>query len=204
MKAEPALVWPDYTRDEAQKAWCLKHLRSAELAISLCRTRRAVVQAGGNIGLWPRRYARDFERVYTFEPEPASRAVLVQNVAHLPEVIVRPEALGSEPGVCGIKPRSLGSHTVVEGDAVAVIALDSLGLTDVDLLQLDIEGYEVRALRGALDTIRRSRPVIQVEMRGFTEKYGDSDAALVALLKAEGYREHARVPGSDVVFIHAA
>lgn len=197
----PGFCWPEGTR-ESQKEHALAHVRSAELAIGLCKRRRTAIQAGGNVGLWPARFAESFERVLTFEPEPVSRACLAQNVAAFANVTVRAEALGDTPGACGIDRRSLGSHNVVDGASVAIVTIDSLELVDVDLLQLDIEGYELRALRGGAETIRRCRPVIQVELRGFTEKYGDSDAGLIEFLVGLGYREKARVPGSDVVFAH--
>lgn len=195
------MKWPADTR-ESQKDHALNHVRSAELAISLCKQHRTAIQAGGNVGLWPMRMARSFELVLTFEPEPVSRAVLAENVATLTNVSVRAEALGESHGACGISRRSLGSHNVTDGASVDIITIDSLGLYDVDLIQLDIEGYELRALRGAVETIRRCRPVIQVELRGFTAKYGDSDEALIAFLAELGYREKARVPGADVVFVH--
>ena len=197
------MKWPEGTRD-SQKEHALHHLGSAELAISLCRKHRVAIQAGGNVGLWPMRMARSFQRVITFEPEPVSRQCLSENVADFANVEVRGEALGESSGRCGIARRSLGSHNITDGEDCEVLALDSLGLIDVDLLQLDIEGYELRALRGAEATIRASHPVIQVELRGFTEKYGDSDAGLIAFLAGLGYRERAKVQGSDVVFVHGA
>lgn len=41
--------------------------------------------------------------------------------------------------------------------------IDSLGLTRLDFLKLDIEGMEPKALRGARDTVKRCKPVIQAE-----------------------------------------
>lgn len=200
MIAHEGLWWPD----DCGETWrhALQHLSSIEDAIRRCRQRRLAVQAGGNIGLWPRRLAVDFARVITFEPEPVSRACLVANVpAH---VEVRGEALGAAAGVCAVKRRGLGSHRVLDGNGVTVIALDDLGLTDVDLFQLDVEGYEHHALIGARQTIARCRPVIQVELRGFTAKYGTTDDAIRQELNAVGYREVSRQSGSDIVFQVAA
>jgi hypothetical protein len=46
---------------------------------------------------------------------------------------------------------------------VPMITVDSLGLDDIDLMQLDLEGYEYDALVGAKETIERNKPVIIVE-----------------------------------------
>jgi FkbM family methyltransferase len=194
------LQWPDDVGEKWRHSF--RHVTSIEWAIARCKTRRVAVQAGGNIGLWPRRLAQSFERVITFEPEPISRACLRRNVPA--NVDVRHEALGQSAGSCAIERRSLGSHRVIDGSAVWVLALDALRLTDVDLIQLDIEGYEWHALMGATDTIQRCRPVIQVELRDFTTAYGASDAAVRALLASFGYVEVSAQPGNDFVFEVAA
>lgn len=188
--------WPD----DVGESWrhSLRHVGSIEWAIAHCRLTRTAVQAGGNIGLWPRRLAQDFARVITFEPEPRSRACLLMNVPE--NVIVLPMALGASPGVCSIDARGLGSHSVTPGDDIEVTTVDALGLHDVDLLQLDIEGYECQALRGAYETLQRCRPLVQVELRSFTERYGDTDDDLRQLLKELGYVQVAKQPGSDFVF----
>ncbi|WIA40189.1 hypothetical protein OEZ86_013579 [Tetradesmus obliquus] len=49
------------------------------------------------------------------------------------------------------------------GHAQPAIALDSLGLTDVSVLQVDIQGAEKAMFYGAQETIKRSLPVIAYE-----------------------------------------
>jgi hypothetical protein len=62
-----------------------------------------------------------------------------------------------------------------------------MGLVDVDFIQLDIEGFELRALKGAAETITRSHPVIMVEQKGLGERIGDTDTEVVAWLERMGY-----------------
>lgn len=201
MIAVHGLWWPNGTRD-SQWRHALKHLRSIEWALAHCAQTRTAVQAGGNIGLWPRRLAQVFDRVITFEPDAISRACLLRNVP--PSVEVRPEALGEAIGWCGLMRQSLGSHCVTRGHAIAVTTLDALALTDLDFLQLDIEGYEWHALMGGRETVARCQPLIQVELRHLTAQYGQSDVAVRELLESWGYREVAQQPGNDVVFEVAA
>jgi FkbM family methyltransferase len=190
------LYWPD---DVAGK-WkhSLKHVKSVEWAMAACRQHRTAVQAGGNIGIWPRRMAEVFDRVYTFEPEPISRACLERNV--FKNVTVSAAALGAMNGRCSIERKSLGSHCVTEGSDVPMVTLDSYELQDLDLLQLDVEGYEWHALMGAVATIIRCHPLIQVELRGFTQQYGHSDTAVRKLLASLGYQVVTEQPGNDFVF----
>lgn len=195
------IVWPEGTR-QSQKEHSIKHVQSINFALTLCTRKRTVIQAGGNIGLWPIRMAECFDRVITFEPEPISHSCLVQNTLYISNIEVRNEALGIVLGKGGISRKSLGSHKMIDGDYVNIIPIDHLDLSDVDLIQLDVEGYELLILKGALETIRRSHPIIQVELRDFTEQYAGSNEELIGLLKSEGYVEAGKVPGSDVVFKH--
>lgn len=49
------------------------------------------------------------------------------------------------------------------GESVAIIALDDMGLTRLDLLKLDIEGMEIPALRGAKNLITAHQPWCWIE-----------------------------------------
>lgn len=197
MKKIVNIWWPDDVGERWRHS--MKHVGSLEFALSRCKRKRTAVQAGGNIGLWPRRMAQaGFDRVITFEPDDVSRACLERNVPD--EVIVRPQALGAVPGRCAIDHKSLGSHRVVAGDDVEVVTVDGLELDDLDLLQLDLEGYEWHALAGAQATLDRCRPLVQVELRNFTSKYGMADADVHSILKKHGYRQVSAQPGNDFVF----
>lgn len=195
-----ALWWPDTVGDTWKHS--VAHLQSIEWGIAHALQHRTAVQAGGNIGLWPRRLAASFQRVITFEPDAISRECLRANVPA--SVDVRDEVLGDQSGMCDVKHRGLGSHRVVDGDRLTITTIDALGLTDLDYLQLDVEGYEWHALQGAMETIARCRPLIQVELRDHTTKYGRSDDQVRACLASWGYRQASEQPGSDVVFRWAA
>ncbi len=201
MKQIQGLWWPD---DIGEKwRYSVDHVRAVDWACRRAAERgrcRTAVQAGGNMGLWPLRLAKCFLRVITFEPDAASAACLLMNVAGHPRIDVRGEALGIVPGHCGIHHRSVGSHQVVAGRDVEVTTIDALGLEDLDFLQLDVEGYEWHAVAGASDTLARCRPLIQLELRDFTRKYGHSDEEVVARLAALGYRRVSKQGPADVVF----
>ena len=49
---------------------------------------------------------------------------------------------------------------------IEVTSLDSCKIPKVDLIQLDIEGYEPLALLGATETIQRDHPVLMIEEKG--------------------------------------
>ncbi len=192
--------WPDGIEDHTRQH-ALKHVKSLEWAIARCKQKRTAVQAGGNIGLWPRRLGGSFVDVLAFEPDETSRLCMVQNVPD--NVDIYPWALGDKAGVCGMSHRGLGSHSVVEGSSVQIQTIDGMCLQMVDLIQLDIEGYEWNALAGAVETIARCKPLIQVELRdNLLAKYGQSSASVRKWLEAVGYHQVSAQAGSDYVFEH--
>jgi FkbM family methyltransferase len=63
-----------------------------------------------------------------------------------------------------------------------MISIDALNLQRVDFIKLDVEGMELEALEGAINTIRNRKPQVLVE------RLKSDEAALVAMLGKEGYR----------------
>ena len=88
--------------------------------------------------------------------------------------------LGSKPGIAQLPAIDysvaqdfgtvqLSDETTVEEDGwmndrvVDVTSIDAMALPRLDFFKLDVEGYEIPALTGALATIKRHRPWIWVE-----------------------------------------
>ena len=171
-------------------------------SLDLCKGFRTAIQAGGNIGIYPAALAQRFTRVYTVEPDAANFAALQINTSNQQKIIARRAAFGKESGraaIDQIQPDNIGAHQIQQGDEFEVITIDSLGVTDCDLLQLDVEGSEHEALLGAIATIEASWPVITLELKTLGERYGYTDADTINLLAGMGYEIADRV-NRDVIF----
>lgn len=125
------------------------------------------VQAGGNQGMYPRLLAEAFQHVYTFEPDPLNFYCLVDN-CQKDNIYKMQAALGEHTGLAKVNRGAMnntGTHTVsTDGDCfVPMVTIDSLNLRSCGFIMLDIERYELQALKGALQTIERYKPVIQCE-----------------------------------------
>ncbi len=168
-------------------------------------SRRCCIQAGGLIGTWARHLAVDYDRVLTFEPNPESFVCLAANTWDVPNITALPFALGAhgETEVCLFNDtdqlQNIGMTNVdCTADVSApVMAIDALERDDVDLIYLDIEGYERRALEGARETIERCRPIIGVEHNGLCFQYGRP--ALAYLTEDLGYEIVTKLPNDDVI-----
>lgn len=171
-------------------------------SLDLCKGFRTAIQAGGNIGIYPAALAQRFALVYTVEPDAANFAALQINTSNQQKIIARRAAFGKKPGraaIDQIQPDNIGAHQIQQGDEFEVITIDSLGVIDCDLLQLDVEGSEHEALLGAIATIEASWPVITLELKTLGERYGYTDADTINLLAGMGYEIADRV-NRDVIF----
>jgi FkbM family methyltransferase len=130
-------------------------------------TRKLVVQAGGNCGLYPFKLAFDFEKVFTFEPDPVNFYCLSNN-CKTNKIVKFNSALGDKNTFLTIgnkTPSNVGMNKIGDGEiSIYSISLDSLNLPALSLLFLDIEGYEFFALKGAEKTIKKFRPTIVFEL----------------------------------------
>jgi FkbM family methyltransferase len=111
---------------------------------------------------------RDFARLVAFEPVERHCECWRANVPARPGDELHTCALGAKPGAIRMRTAVAGSTggTAVAGPGpIPLRTLDSFALTDLDLLKIDCEGYELDVLRGAAETMARERPVCIVEQR---------------------------------------
>lgn len=152
--------------------WRLRHKHQI---MRYSKNFRTVVQAGGGCGMYPRLLSNIFATVYTFEPHPDSFHCLVHN-CHRPNITKLNAAVGSHAALVSIKPgndHNLGTHKIEErgNSSIPMLPIDAIAFRECDLIMLDIEGYEIEALKGAYQTIHKFKPVIFVERGHNCEAY---------------------------------
>lgn len=200
MVFEDGYWWP--SKDKLLRNYGPSSLKGIPKLISQVKGFDVAVQAGGNVGLWPKELAKHFDRVITFEPDELNFQCLCRNC---PETNIEKHsaALGEVHERKGMvrDPSNCGAHALVDGDEVSVKTIDSLNLPACDLIQLDIEGYELFALKGAEKTINRFKPTLCIELKSLGLNYGINDSATVEWLKSHGYREAGKT-GRDVFFVN--
>jgi FkbM family methyltransferase len=119
-----------------------------------------IVDLGSHIGasILRLRAAYPQARIYGFEPDPATFARLVPNVAQLPDVVVRPWAISERDGpatfyqrgqswISSMSPHGSGRSPITVESVTLDSALARLGVDQVDLLKIDVEGAEPAILR---------------------------------------------------------
>jgi FkbM family methyltransferase len=164
------------------------------LESGLVEARRVAIDGGAHVGTWTELLAAEFAVVHAFEPSPAFD-MLTQNVGHLPNVVLHNEALTDAPARMESYHRKSGGKLTsyrVRPDPAGVVegvTIDALGLGRCDIIKLDIEGYEYRALLGARETIERCKPFLLVEFAGHGGHAGATEEQLMALILSLGYKK---------------
>lgn len=177
MRIENGFYWPE--EDSGMRAVAFGLLPDLEKAISYVTDFTCCVQAGGNVGVWPKELLKHFGYVYTFEPDLTNFEYLCKN---LPEhrAYKFPCGLGNG-GIGTLIPNktNIGAGKMIRGGFTPVLRIDDLSLEACGFIQLDIEGMELEALKGARLTIQKFKPVLMIEEKGlgnsvlpFLEKIG--------------------------------
>jgi len=140
-------------------------------AAILRRRRGAAVHAGTFFGDMLDTLSRNATAVVAFEPVARNFELATINSASLSNVTLYHAALSNRDGHVRMATRTwtrkpLGGASTVSprgNEVTRCMKLDTLGLRDVSLIHLDVEGHELSALEGAKGTIVRDRPTILIE-----------------------------------------
>jgi len=157
-----------------------------------CRKDKVFLDLGAHSGTYSVSLAKHCKEVHSFEPQRMTYYSLCGSVAlsHLENVYCHKVAIGS-PAQVGKQNLNIvsvdGGGSSLQGaptigtEIVDVLTLDSFAIRDVGCIKMDIEGNELEALKGAVNTLRWSNyPPILFESN--TEH-----KELFAYIKSMGY-----------------
>lgn len=169
-------------------------------ALKLVREPVSFVDIGAHCGLWSMQAELDFGAILAFEPHPVHAAIYPANMRTDRWQLIDC-ALGDRKDWIGLsgRPGSSGDTHVSGPGTIPMSPLDSLEpIERIDLMKIDTEGYELPILRGAVETIWRTKPVIVVEQKGRDAMYhGGRAGEAVAFLKGLGMVELAPAISGD-------
>lgn len=200
------MIWPK--ADEKSWSGQNEFIQLVNKVMPYVKNNKVMIQAGGNCGLILSTFVKNFEMIYTFEPDPINFYCLNQNVQES-NVIKMQCCLGDRYETVEtqqlIRPQLLhdigGVHVKGKGFTPTIV-IDDLNLLHCDLIQLDVEGYEYKAISGMTNTIRKFKPVLCIEFcEKWLNRYDTSSEKLISLIEDLGY-EQVDSYGVDKIFTH--
>ncbi|MCP4219649.1 MAG: FkbM family methyltransferase [bacterium] len=166
-----------------------------------CSKDLCAIDVGGNYGMYTFFVSRRFSICHTFEPQPYFESIYKRGFkGH--NVVWRQVALSDTIGttimqvpVCDrgystIDTRNRLEGKVDESDGIDLLEvetnrLDAYNIQSVGFIKVDVEGHEQEVLKGAVETIASSKPVILVEIE---ERHREGSVnGVVSLLAELGY-----------------
>ena len=85
----------------------------------------------------------------------------------------RREAVGSENKLVSLtKDTFTQAKRIEKGEDVNMVTIDSFDYDNVNLIKIDVEGYEMEVLKGAEKTLDKTQ-FVMIELNNNTKKYGN-------------------------------
>jgi FkbM family methyltransferase len=190
-----------------------------KLANELLTHESVVFDVGANIGLTSCIFSQRAATIYAFEPNPPVFRLLAENVAANKLENVKPYelAIGARPGTINFCGESAFGYMTKDKSAPEVRVetvdrlVDQLGVSRLDFLKIDVEGFEPDVLAGARETIKRYNPTIYMEFNAFClmnngrgnpvdfAEQLQSDFATMQIMRPDGPQP---APASSTVLVH--
>lgn len=179
-------------------------VKELRLICSVVKPGNNVLDIGANIGF----YTAEFSRltgakgtVFAFEPEPLNFKYIQQNCGHLKNVKLINKAVSDKTGTLKIylsKMLNVDHRTYQIDDYSDVKEIDAIAVDDylranenlkIDFIKMDIQGFEMAALKGMLTTLRSNTEIkIISELWPYgLQKAGSSATEMVLFLNSEGF-----------------
>ncbi len=145
-----------------------------------------VLDIGAWVGTWTMKINPFCGRVIAFEPDPLHYECLVKNVPE--EVETHQLAVGNDKKMISLSEDNFTQAKRVVGEGnIPMVTIDSLNFTDVDLIKVDVEGYEMEVLKGADKTLENVK-YLMIELNNNSKKYGSSNLEIEKYLRKKGFR----------------
>lgn len=165
-----------------------------KIANEYIKSGMTVLDIGANIGTHSIVYSNKITsngKLYAIDPCPEHCVCLNHN---LPDwVTVVQTAISDKVGVIGYKKyTNTGCNRCVENKECMTVNTTTIDAyfsdTPIHFIKMDIEGYETKALMGALNTIKKYKPILCIESnRSALREAGSSQEELYRCIGSMGY-----------------
>lgn len=160
--------------------------QSRDAALTYVEEFNQVVDIGAHVGISVHHWAKFFKKITAFEPMKDHYDCLKRNTENLKDLELHNIAVSNTEGKLFGSYRTTknsGSFQLLDSDykqpnkktprklyEIMVKPLDSFEFKNLNLLKIDVEGWEFEVLKGSVNTIKKHKPVLLVEFTGGESK----------------------------------
>ena len=166
--------------------------RARDTAVAACEQKRICIDIGANVGLWSCDLVKHFDQVIAFEPVQEFIDCFEKNVVATnytmhrmalgrTESFINMNIVQGNTGHSHINKESFGHGTI------PLKTLDSFNFTNVDMIKIDVEGFEEEILAGAMGTIKLNKPILVIEQQKHEYQDDMIDTPAIKILQSWGY-----------------
>ena len=169
----------------------------SELFRHILQPGMTALDIGANIGVHTVAMAQmvgEQGRVVAIEPQRIIYQMLCGNLAlnNVANTVTLMVGIGRENGMINLpvidynRQNNFGGVSLssyAAGETVQLVTIDAMNLPHCNFIKLDVEGMELEALQGALQTIRKHKPILYVE-----NDRPEKSEPMLRFLLSEGYR----------------
>ena len=147
---------------------------------------KTVIDVGAWCGTWAKAIEPFARKVIAFEPDKTHFECLQRNCTI--NCTPRMEAVGAQlQEVSLTEDNFTQAKRVNEKGNIRMITLDHMAYEDVDMIKIDVEGYELEVLKGATKTLE-SVKYLMIELNNNTKKYGSSNIVVEKFIADLGFK----------------
>ena len=147
---------------------------------------KTVIDVGAWCGTWAKAIEPFAKKVIAFEPDKTHFECLQRNCTV--NCTPRMEAVGAQlQEVSLTEDNFTQAKRVDEKGNIRMITLDHMEYENVDMIKIDVEGYEMEVLKGATKTLE-SVKYLMIELNNNTKKYGSNNIEVEKYIVSLGFK----------------
>ena len=146
-----------------------------------------VLDIGAWCGTWSAELAPHCKKIYAIEPDRTHVECLLKNLSSFDNIELLDYAMGdTETSVSLTDDDFTQARRIYSIGDILMKTVDSFKFEDVDLIKIDVEGFEMNVLRGAKDTLKDCN-FLMIELNNNSKKYNSSNAEIEKYLQELGF-----------------
>lgn len=159
--------------------------------LNWCQSRKqkfnTVLDIGAWCGTWSAEFAPYCKKIYAIEPDRTHFECLLKNLIQFDNVELLDYAMGdTETKVSLTDDDFTQARRIISSGNLLMKTVDSFKFENVDLIKIDVEGFEMNVLRGAKNTLKNCK-FLMIELNNNSKKYDSSNAEIEKYLLSQGF-----------------